>query len=84
MRVLGIANLKSEYLAAPVGGHPGGDHHRLRHHPTVDAGLAVGGIEKHIRKRLPRQGPVAERADLGIQVGADPRQQYVLNALCLR
>lgn len=35
-----------------VGRHTGGDHHRVRHHPVVDPGLALGGIEEHIRETL--------------------------------
>ena len=64
---------KPEHLAAAVGGDPGGDHHRLGHHPPVDPGLAVGGVEEHVGVGDLGQGPVPERPDLLIEVRADPR-----------
>ena len=39
----------------------------------VDAGLAVGRVEEHVRVRRLRQGTVAERRDLLVEVLADPR-----------
>ena len=71
--VLAVTDVEAEDFAAPVGGHPGGDHHRLRHHPVIDPGLAIGGVEEHIREPLVGQGPIPERGDLGVQVGSDPR-----------
>jgi hypothetical protein len=59
-------------VPVPVGGHPGGDHHRLRDHPPVDPGLAVGGVEEHVRERLPGQRPIPERTDFLVEVGAAP------------
>ena len=56
----------------PVGGHPGGDHHRLGDHSPVDPGLAVGGVEEHVRKLLVGQRPVPEGGDILVEVGADP------------
>jgi hypothetical protein len=41
-------------------------HDRLRHHAVVDPGLALGGVEEHVGECLLGQGPVAERADLGV------------------
>ena len=38
--VLAVTDIEAEDFAAPVGGHPGGDHHRLGHHPMIDPGLA--------------------------------------------
>jgi len=35
--------------------------------------LAVGGVQEHIRERRASQGPVTERAHVGVQVRADPR-----------
>ncbi len=70
--VLGVSDLKAQYLAAPVSGHPGGDDHRLRHHPMIHPGLAVGGVEEDIRKALITQRPVPEGRDLGVEVFADP------------
>jgi hypothetical protein len=44
-----------------VGGHPGGNDYRLRHHPVVDPSFAVGGIQEHIREALLGQRPVTKR-----------------------
>ena len=71
--VLGVADVEPEHLTAPVGGDAGGDHHRLGHHPPVHPGLAVGRVEEHVRVGDPGQGPVPERADLLVEVRADPR-----------
>ena len=64
---------KPEHLTAAVGGDPGGDHHRLGHHPPVDPGLAVGGVEEHVGVGDLGQRPVPERPDLLVEVRADPR-----------
>ncbi len=53
--------------------HPGGDHDRLGDDPTVDPGLAVGGIGEHIRERLVIQRAGPPRGHLAVQLGADPR-----------
>ena len=71
--VLAVPDVEAEHLPPAVGGHPGGDHHRLGHDPPVDPGLAVGGVEEHVRERGVGQGPVPERRDLLVEVGADPR-----------
>jgi len=71
--VLGVADVEAQDLAVSVGADPGGDHHGLGHHPTPDPGLAVGRVQEHIRERRAGQGPVAERGDLLVQAGADPR-----------
>jgi hypothetical protein len=39
---------------------------------VVDAGLAVGRVEEHVRVRRARERPVAERTDLLVEVLADP------------
>ena len=70
--VLGVTDVEPEHLPAPVGGHPGRDHDRLGHHPTVHPGLAVGGVEEHVRVGDPGQRPVPERPDLLVEVRADP------------
>lgn len=53
---------KVQLLAAAVSSNPGGDHHRLGHHPVIDSGLAVGGVEEHIREPLITERSVAKRA----------------------
>jgi hypothetical protein len=70
--VLRVADGESEHFAPAIGPDAGGDHHCLRYDAVVDPGLAVGGVEEHVRKRLIDEGSVAEGADLGVQVGADP------------
>ena len=67
-----VADVEPEDLTAAVGGDAGGDHHRLGHHPAVDPGLAVGRVEEHVRVGDVGQGPVPERADLLVEVRADP------------
>jgi hypothetical protein len=71
--VLRIADGEPEHLPVPVGGHPGGDDHRLRDDPAGDPRLAVGGIQEEVGKRRLGQGAVAEGGDFLVQVGADPR-----------
>jgi hypothetical protein len=39
----------------------------------IDAGVAVGGVEEHVRKPLLRQRTITKRGDLGVQISADPR-----------
>ncbi len=70
--VLRVADGEAEHLAVAVGGHAGGDDDGLGDHPPVDPGLAVGGIQEHIREGLLGEAAVAEGADLGIEVDADP------------
>jgi hypothetical protein len=70
--VLGVADGEAEHLPMPVGGHAGGDHHRLGDHPAVDPRLAVGGIQEQVGKRGLGQAAVAEGGGLGVEVGADP------------
>jgi hypothetical protein len=59
--VLAVTNVQAEHLAAAVAADPGGHHHRLGDHPTVDPGLAIGGVHEHIREDLAGQRPVPER-----------------------
>ena len=70
--VLAVADREAEDLPPPVGAHAGGHHHRLRDDPAVDPGLAIGGVEEHVRERLPGQRPVPKGAYFGVQIGADP------------
>ncbi len=63
--VLAVTDVEPEDLPPPVGGHAGGDHHGLGHDSSIDPGLAVGGVEEHIRERGVGQRPVPERADFG-------------------
>ena len=70
--VLAVADVEAEHLAAAVGGDAGRDHDGLGHHPVIDAGLAVGGVEEHVGERGVGQRPVPERGDLDIEFGADP------------
>src|SRR3954447_16491948 len=60
--VLAVTDVAAEHLAAPVGGHAGGDHHRPGDHPATYPGLAVGGIEEHVRDRLFVQRAAAQAA----------------------
>jgi hypothetical protein len=69
--VLAVAHPKAEDFAAAITTHPGGHHYGLGDDPAVDPGLAVGGIQEHIREGLAGQGAVPEGADFGVQVGAD-------------
>ena len=71
--VLAVADVEAEHLTAPVRGHTGRDHHGLGHDPVVNAGLAVGRIQEDVAKRLLTQRSVAERGDLDVELGADPR-----------
>jgi hypothetical protein len=70
--VLAVADVEAEYLSAPVGRHAGGHHDRLRDDSVVDAGLAVGGVEEHVAKRLRGQAAVAEGGDLDVELAANP------------
>jgi hypothetical protein len=70
--ILAVADGEAEHLAVAVAAHPGGDHDGLGDHPAVDPGLAVGRVHEHIREALAGQGSVPERANLAVEVGADP------------
>ncbi len=50
--VLAVTNVKTEHFVSPIGGHPGGHDDGLGHHAVVDSGLAVGGVEEQVSKRL--------------------------------
>jgi hypothetical protein len=69
---VGVTDGEPEDLAPPISADSGGDHDRLGHDAVVDPGLAIGGIEEHVREGLLGQATVAKRAHLGVQVGADP------------
>jgi hypothetical protein len=70
--VFAVADVEAEDLAAPVGGNAERDDDRLGHHPVVHPCFAVGRVEEYIRVAHRRQVPVPERADLMIQIRADP------------
>jgi hypothetical protein len=70
--VLAVTHIQAQDLPAAVGGDPGGDHHRPRHHPAVDPGLEVGGVDEQVREAGVGQRPGAEGGHLAIQFGADP------------
>jgi hypothetical protein len=53
--VLAVTHGEAKDLTAPVSAHAGGDHDSLVDHPPVHAGLAVGGVQEHIRERQPGQ-----------------------------
>jgi hypothetical protein len=67
-----VADHHPEDFAAAVLGDPGGDHHRPRDDLVLDARLAVGGVEVHVREPDVVERPGAERDQLGVEVGADP------------
>jgi hypothetical protein len=69
--VLRVADIDAEHFAGAVDRDAGGDHHRARHHPPVDAGLDVGRVAEHIRKGGVVQGPAPEGLDLLVEVFAD-------------
>ena len=82
--VLAVADGEPEHLAPAVSPDAGGDHDRLGHDPVVDPGLAVGGVQEHVGERLLGQAAVAERAHLGVEVGADPRHLATWRCRCRR
>jgi hypothetical protein len=69
--VLAVADGEAQHLTAAVTTHPGGHDHRLGDHPAVDPGLAVGGVEEHIREALAGQRAIPERRHLLVQISAD-------------
>jgi hypothetical protein len=69
--ILAVAHPKAEDLAAAIPAHPGGHDHGLGDDPPVDPGLAVGGVQEHIREGLTGQGTVPEGRHLVVEVGAD-------------
>ena len=71
--VLAVADVEAEDLTVAVGAYRGGDHHGLGDHPPVDPGLAVRRVQEHVRVGVGLQRAVAERGDLLVEVGADPR-----------
>jgi hypothetical protein len=78
--ILAVADGEAEHLTAAVAAHPGGHHHGLGDHPAVDPGLAVGRVHEHIREALAGQRAVPERANLMVEVGADPRDLALADA----
>ena len=71
--VLAVADGEPEDLAPAVGAHAGGDHDGLGHHPVVDPGLAVGGVEEHIRKAPARPGERSRNAPTSVSRSAQIR-----------
>jgi hypothetical protein len=74
-----VTDVKAEYFApsipaTPVATTTAWDTTRC------DSGLAVGGVEGHIPKRLVRQRPIPKRRDLDVELGADPAHFRLRNA----
>jgi hypothetical protein len=69
--ILAVAHAEAKHLPPTITSHARGHHHGLGDHTAVDPGLAVGGVQKHVREHLAGQRPIPKRANLGVQVGAD-------------
>ena len=54
--VLAVADVEPEHLPVPVSGHAGRHDHGLGDDTVIDGGLAVGGIQEHIRGAPARPG----------------------------
>ena len=70
--VLAVTDVDAEHFPAPVGGHPDGDDQGLGQDPVPDPGLAVGGVEGHIREVLRGQGSVAKLGYFRVEARKDP------------
>ena len=66
--VLAVTIVDAEDFPAPISGQPD----RLAHDPVADAGLTIGGVEKHVGGVLRGKGAVAELGHLSVQTCADP------------
>ena len=69
--VLTVADIEAEDFAASIGGDTERDHDRLGHHPVTHSGLAVGGVQEHVRVAHGGEVTVPERADFSVEVLAD-------------
>jgi collagen type II alpha len=67
--VLGGGDIQAEDLPVPVGVDPGRDQRVHVHHPPGLAHLHRERVHPHERVRPLIQGALAERADLGVEVG---------------
>jgi hypothetical protein len=70
--VLAVTHIHPEDFAVPVSPHPDRHDHGLGDDLVVDAGLAIGRIQKHVRIAGGAQAAAAERGDLVVELGADP------------
>jgi hypothetical protein len=70
---LAVTDRESQHLTASLGRDAGGDHHRLGGDAVVQPGLAVGGVQEHVREDGVVQGALRERVDFLVQLGTDPR-----------
>jgi hypothetical protein len=68
--ILGVAHLHAQHFSLASGRDPGSHHHGPAHHPAPDPGLEVGGIGEHIGELGVAQGPVAELAQVAVELGA--------------
>jgi hypothetical protein len=71
--VLAVTDIHAQHFAVPIAAHPNRDDHGLGDDLVIDACLAVGRVQEHIREARGLQRPAAERGHLIVQVGADPR-----------
>ena len=73
--VLGVADGEAEDLTVAAGGDPGGDHDRPRHDlmQVGVAGFDVGRVQVDVGELDVGERAVAERVDLDVELGADPR-----------
>jgi hypothetical protein len=78
--VLGVADGQAEHLAAAIGAHAGGDHHRLADDVRALVGLQVGRIQEQVREARVPQRPVAEGTHVLVELGADARDLGLADA----
>ena len=71
--VFAVADLDAENLTVAGGGHPGGHHDRPGDDPAAHPGLHVGGIGEHVREPDMVETASAERLEISVELGADPR-----------
>ncbi len=70
--VLAVAHGQAQHLPGAIGGHPGGHHDGLGHHPSSFVGLDVGGVEEDVGELDVVQATLAELLHGTVEVGADP------------
>ena len=71
--VLGVADRQAQHLAAAVGAHAGGDHHRLDSRRAGPRGPSGRWRRGTGREAAVAERAVAEGADVLVELGADPR-----------
>ena len=64
-----VTDVEAEDFTVPVSGNTDRDHDHLGHDPMIHPSFAVGGVEEHVRVRLP--GEVAVCSNLLVEVSAD-------------